>query len=107
MKNDATSLVIEGASEEMGTVLSVLMDIAEGHPHALHSAGIHPDSAKTMDSMLEQVRQLIVLYVIDWIISAPSITNEVASFFIFVAHNATMTGSKGSCSRRGCGWWRW
>lgn len=44
-----------GSSEEMEEVLSFLMDIAEGHPHALYSAGIDPTQAKTLDAMLDQV----------------------------------------------------
>jgi hypothetical protein len=46
-----------GTSEEMEEVLSLLLDIGEGHPHALYSAGIHPDQAGTLDSMMEQVRK--------------------------------------------------
>lgn len=45
-----------GTSEEMEEVLALLLDIYEGHPHALYSAGINPESAGTMDSMLEEVR---------------------------------------------------
>jgi hypothetical protein len=45
----------QGSSEEMETVLALLMDIAEGHPHALYSAGIDPAQAGTMDSLMDQV----------------------------------------------------
>ncbi len=44
-----------GTTEEMEQVLGLLMDIYEGHPHALYSAGINPDQAGTMDSMMEEV----------------------------------------------------
>ena len=44
-----------GTTEEMEEVLGLLMDIYEGHPHALYSAGIDPASAGTMDSMMEEV----------------------------------------------------
>lgn len=46
-----------GTSEEMEDVLALLLDIYEGHPHALYSAGINPESAGTMDSMMEEVRK--------------------------------------------------
>jgi ankyrin repeat protein len=41
--------------EDLELVLSLLMDIHDGHPHALHSAAINPDAATDMDSLLEQV----------------------------------------------------
>jgi hypothetical protein len=44
-----------GTTEEMEEVLALLMDIYEGHPHALYSAGINPETAGTMDSMMEEV----------------------------------------------------
>lgn len=49
-----------GSSEEMEEVLSLLMDIGEGHPHALYSAGIDPASAGTLDLMMEQVSEHII-----------------------------------------------
>jgi hypothetical protein len=45
-----------GSSEEVEDVLALLMDIGEGHPHALFSAGIDPSQAGTLDLMMEQVR---------------------------------------------------
>lgn len=45
-----------GTTEEMEEVLALLLDIYEGHPHALYSAGINPENAGTMDSMMEEVR---------------------------------------------------
>ena len=44
-----------GTSEEVEEVLALLMDISEGHPHALYSAGIDPNAAGTIDLMMEQV----------------------------------------------------
>ena len=44
-----------GTTEEMEEVLALLLDIYEGHPHALYSAGINPETAGTMDSMMEEV----------------------------------------------------
>mmetsp|Transcript_14971 Transcript_14971/g.41683 ORF Transcript_14971/g.41683 Transcript_14971/m.41683 type:complete len:580 (+) Transcript_14971:242-1981(+) len=46
-----------GTTEEMEEVLALLLDIYEGHPHALYSAGINPESAGTMESMMEEVRK--------------------------------------------------
>lgn len=46
-----------GTTEEMEEVLALLLDIHEGHPHALYSAGINPEMAGTMDSMMEEVRK--------------------------------------------------
>ncbi|OEU20805.1 hypothetical protein FRACYDRAFT_274316 [Fragilariopsis cylindrus CCMP1102] len=48
-----------GTTEEMEEVLALLLDIYEGHPHALYSAGINPENAGTMDSMMEEEAQLI------------------------------------------------
>jgi ankyrin repeat protein len=53
-----------GTSSEMEEVLALLMDISEGHPHALFSAGIDPGQAGTVDGMMEQVsgkRELVEL----------------------------------------------
>lgn len=44
-----------GSNEELETVLALLMDIQDSHPHALYSAGINPEFAGTMDSLMEQV----------------------------------------------------
>lgn len=46
-----------GTTEEMEEVLALLLDIYEAHPHALYSAGINPENAGTMDSMMEEVRK--------------------------------------------------
>ena len=46
-----------GSNEELEEVLALLLDIAEGHPHALYSAGIDPTQAGTIDAMMEQVRK--------------------------------------------------
>lgn len=46
-----------GTTEEMEEVLALLLDIYEGHPHALYSAGINPETAGTLDSMMEEVRK--------------------------------------------------
>ena len=43
--------------EELESVLSLLMDIKEAHPHALFSAGVDPDTVTDMDSLLQQVRR--------------------------------------------------
>jgi ankyrin repeat protein len=54
-----------GTSSEMEEVLALLMDISEGHPHALFSAGIDPGQAGTVDGMMEQVsgkRELVELF---------------------------------------------
>lgn len=42
--------------EELESVLSLLMDIKEAHPHALFSAGVDPGTVTDMDSLLHQVR---------------------------------------------------
>ena len=52
-----------GTSEEMEEVLSLLIDIYEGHPHALYSAGINPESAGTMDSMMDEVSFFVAFLV--------------------------------------------
>lgn len=46
-----------GSNEEMEEVLALLMDIYEGHKHALYSAGINPESSGTSEGMMEQVRK--------------------------------------------------
>lgn len=43
--------------EELESVLSLLMDINEAHPHALFSAGVDPHAVTDMDSLLNQVRR--------------------------------------------------
>lgn len=55
--------VTAGSNEEVEDVLALLMDIAEGHPHALYSAGIDPSQAGTLDLMMEQVRAIGLLSV--------------------------------------------
>jgi ankyrin repeat protein len=55
-----------GTNEEMDTVLSLLMDINEGHSHALFSAGIIPTPGMDMDSLLEQVRFIFMFEKIMW-----------------------------------------
>jgi len=47
----------QGTNDEVEEVLSLLMDIYEGHKHALYSAGIDPDNAGTAEYMMEQVRK--------------------------------------------------
>eukprot|EP00980_Cylindrotheca_fusiformis_P003848 scaffold858_cov123-Cylindrotheca_fusiformis.AAC.24 len=47
----------QGTNDEMEEVLSLLMDIYEGHRHALYSAGINPESASTSEGMMDQVRK--------------------------------------------------
>ena len=56
------SQVSQGSTEEMEIILTLLMDIADGHPHALYSAGIDPTQGTTMDKLLEQVRRNHVMY---------------------------------------------
>lgn len=46
-----------GTNEEMEEVLALLMDIYEGHKHALYSAGINPENAGSSENMMEQVRK--------------------------------------------------
>ena len=41
--------------EELESVLGLLMDVRDGHPHALYSAGIDPTGVADLDSLLEQV----------------------------------------------------
>lgn len=50
-----------GSSEEVEDVLALLMDIKEGHPHALYSAGIDPTQATTVELMMEQVCNIFLL----------------------------------------------
>jgi ankyrin repeat protein len=45
----------DGMHDDLEIVLSLLMDIREGHPHALYSAGIHPANITNLDALLEQV----------------------------------------------------
>ncbi|CAB9519425.1 ESX-3 secretion system protein EccA3 [Seminavis robusta] len=47
----------DGMHDDLEVVLSLLMDIREGHPHALYSAGIHPAHIGNLDALLEQVRK--------------------------------------------------
>lgn len=44
-------------NEDLEAVLSLLMDIRDGHPHALYSAGIDPDRAGDLKNLLDQVRK--------------------------------------------------
>jgi hypothetical protein len=44
-----------GTNEELETVLALLLDIQENHPHALYSAGINPQIGGTMDAIMDQV----------------------------------------------------
>lgn len=46
----------DGMHDDLEVVLSMLMDIREGHPHALYSAGIHPAQLGDLNALLEQVR---------------------------------------------------
>mmetsp|Transcript_46813 Transcript_46813/g.141798 ORF Transcript_46813/g.141798 Transcript_46813/m.141798 type:complete len:612 (-) Transcript_46813:52-1887(-) len=43
--------------EELESVLGLLMDVRDNHPHALYSAGIDPAAVSDLDSLLDQVRQ--------------------------------------------------
>jgi hypothetical protein len=45
----------DGMNEDRETVLSVLMDIRDNHPHALYAAGIDPRAVTDLDSLLTQV----------------------------------------------------
>lgn len=47
----------DGMHDDLEVVLSLLMDIKEGHPHALYSAGIHPAQIANLEGLLEQVRK--------------------------------------------------
>jgi len=47
----------DDVQEDMEAVLSVLMEIHEGHPHALYSAGMDPTKVSDMESLLDQVRR--------------------------------------------------
>jgi len=47
----------DDVQEDMEAVLSVLMEINDGHPHALFSAGMDPAKVDDMESLLEQVRK--------------------------------------------------
>lgn len=47
----------DGMDEDRDTVLAMLMDIHEKHPHALYSAGIEPKAVTDLESLLEQVRK--------------------------------------------------
>jgi len=46
-----------GVQEDLEAVLSVLMEVKEGHPHSLFSSGMDPGKITDMESLLEQVRQ--------------------------------------------------
>jgi SpoVK/Ycf46/Vps4 family AAA+-type ATPase len=43
--------------EDLEAVLSVLMEVKQGHPHALYSSGMDPTRVTDMESLLEQVRR--------------------------------------------------
>eukprot|EP00979_Chaetoceros_neogracilis_P007761 scaffold1664_cov233-Chaetoceros_neogracile.AAC.3 len=43
--------------EDLEAVLSVLMEVKQGHPHALYSSGMEPDQITDMESLLGQVRK--------------------------------------------------
>jgi len=47
----------DDVQEDMEAVLSVLMEIKDGHPHALFSAGMDPDKVADMETLLDQVRK--------------------------------------------------
>jgi len=47
----------DSSQEDLEAVLSLLMDVKDGHSHALFSAGIDPTEVGDMDSLLEQVRR--------------------------------------------------
>jgi SpoVK/Ycf46/Vps4 family AAA+-type ATPase len=46
----------DDVQEDLEAVLSVLMEVKQGHPHALFSSGIDPNKITDMTSLLEQVR---------------------------------------------------
>jgi ATPases of the AAA+ class len=46
----------DDVQEDLEAVLSVLMEVKQGHPHALFSSGIDPNEVTDMTSLLEQVR---------------------------------------------------
>jgi len=43
--------------EDLEAVLSVLMEVKQGHPHALYSSGMDPTHVTDMESLLGQVRR--------------------------------------------------
>mmetsp|Transcript_7997 Transcript_7997/g.15060 ORF Transcript_7997/g.15060 Transcript_7997/m.15060 type:complete len:582 (-) Transcript_7997:117-1862(-) len=46
----------DDVQDDLEAVLSVLMEVKQGHPHALFSSGIDPNKVTDMSSLLEQVR---------------------------------------------------
>ena len=85
-----------GTTEEMEEVLTLLMDIYEGHPHALYSAGIDPASAGTMDSMMEEV---------SW--KKERVDGMVAFISLFLTlSDCFLSGSQGcGCRQQPHEWW--
>ncbi len=47
----------DDVQEDLEAVLSVLMEVMEGHPHALFSSGMDPSRVSDMESLLGQVRK--------------------------------------------------
>eukprot|EP00586_Coscinodiscus_wailesii_P023182 CAMPEP_0172509352 /NCGR_PEP_ID=MMETSP1066-20121228/219700_1 /TAXON_ID=671091 /ORGANISM="Coscinodiscus wailesii, Strain CCMP2513" /LENGTH=672 /DNA_ID=CAMNT_0013287793 /DNA_START=316 /DNA_END=2334 /DNA_ORIENTATION=+ len=45
--------------EDLSEILSMLMDIKEGHLHALYSTGMDPQSIHSVDSLLDQIHRAI------------------------------------------------
>jgi len=47
----------DDTQEDVESVLNLLMDIRDGHPSALYSAGIDPDKCTDMKGLMEQIRR--------------------------------------------------
>ena len=45
--------------EDLSEILSMLMDVKEGHLHALYSTGMDPQSIDSVDSLLDQIHRAI------------------------------------------------
>ena len=48
----------DGAQSELEAVLSLLLEVKQGHPHALYSAGMDASKVTDMESLLFQVRRM-------------------------------------------------
>lgn len=47
----------DDVQDDLEAVLSVLMEVKHGHPHALYSSGMDPTQVADMESLLEEVRK--------------------------------------------------
>jgi len=47
----------DDVQEDLEAVLSVLLEVKEGHPHALYSCGMDAEQIRNMDTLLAQVRR--------------------------------------------------